>query len=155
MSSIRESLEEYPFLDEMPPEWTGRLAGLGRRVTFHNGQRIFAENQRAERFWLISKGKVGLDIHVPGRGDVLIETLPPGSVLGWSWMFPPYRWHFGAVAGDLVHAIEFDGVEVMRTCREDPALGMDLMRRFVALTVERLQAARSRLIELYSYPGAG
>lgn len=152
MTSIRESLEAYPFLDEMPPEWLDRLADLGRRVSFHTGARIFAENGRAEHFWLITKGNICLDISVPGRGDIAIEALTAGAVLGWSWMFPPHRWHFGAVAGNLVHAIEFNGEDVMRTCRQNPALGMDLMQRFVALTVDRLQAARGRLVELYAYP---
>ena len=25
-----------------------------------------------------------------------IETLDAGEILGWSWLFPPYRWHFDA-----------------------------------------------------------
>lgn len=37
------------------------------------------------------------DFHVPGRGDVGIETIAAGSVPGWSWLFPPYQWQFGAV----------------------------------------------------------
>lgn len=149
MTSIRESLADYPFLDELPDMWLDRLAGMGRRVAFPTGYRIFAEGGRAEHFWLISVGDVALDLHVPGRGDVLIETLHAGGVLGWSWLFPPYRWHFGAVATRTTHAIEFNGVDVMRACREDPLLGMDLMQRFVGIVVQRLQATRLRLLDVY------
>jgi len=151
-SSIRESLGEYPFLDELPEPWLDLVAELGHRVSYPTGYRLFAEGGPAEYFWLLTSGDVGLDIHVPGRGNVLIETIHPGSVLGWSWMFPPYRWHFGAVAaGGTVHAIQFFGVDLIRACRKDPALGMDLMQRFVGVVVNRLQATRLRLLDLYGY----
>jgi CRP-like cAMP-binding protein len=151
MTSVRESLGEYPFLDELPEPWLERLADLGHRVSYPTGLRLFSEGGHAEHFWLISSGAVGLDLHVPGRGDVLIDTIHPGSVLGWSWLFPPYRWHFGAVAASTVHAVQFSGVQVMALCREDPAGGMDLMRRFVGVVVDRLQATRLRLLDLYGY----
>ena len=35
-----------------------------------------------------------------------------GTVLGWSWLHPPYRWHFGAVARVATTAIEFDAPSV-------------------------------------------
>ncbi|GIH03504.1 hypothetical protein Rhe02_15710 [Rhizocola hellebori] len=111
------------------------------------------EGQRAEHFWLIGEGVVALDIDVPGRGSVLIERLSPGSVLGWSWMFPPYRWHFDATAERHTRAIQFHGSEVLRLCREDPAAGFDLMQRFVAVLVERLQATRSRLLDISNTGG--
>ncbi|WP_020524723.1 Crp/Fnr family transcriptional regulator [Catelliglobosispora koreensis] len=152
MNSVRDTLGEFSFLDEVPDTWLDRLSSIGHKVTYPTGQRIFHEGERAEHFWLITSGAVGLDLHVPGRGDILIETLREGDVLGWSWMFPPRRWHFGAVAARTVHAIQFNGEEVMRTCRENPALGMDLMQRFVALILDRLQATRMRLIDLYGYP---
>jgi len=141
-------LHEYPFLDELPDSWLNKLAEIGQPVTYEAGHRIFVEGQRAEHFWLIGEGLVRLDIDVPGRGSVLIEKLAPGSVLGWSWMFPPYRWHFDAAAERTTRAIQFHGSDVLRLCREDPAAGMDLMQRFVAVLVERLQATRTRLLDL-------
>jgi len=151
MTSVRELLGDYPFLDELPQPWLDRLADLGHRVSYPTGLRLFNEGDHAEHFWLINSGSVGLDLHVPGRGHVLIDTIHSGSVLGWSWLFPPYRWHFGAVAARQVHAIQFSGVKVMALCREDPSGGMDLMRRFMGVVVDRLQATRIRLLDLYGY----
>ena len=52
----------------------------------------------ASRFWLVQSGHVDLDLHVPGQGRMKIETIGMGELLGWSWLFPPYKWAFGAVA---------------------------------------------------------
>jgi hypothetical protein len=67
-------------------------------------------------------------------------------------MFPPYRWHFGAVAAEQTQSIELDGPGVRGLCREDPALGYELTTRLSGILVERLHAARIRLVELYAYP---
>lgn len=152
MSTMLELLTEHPFLAGLPPGWLERLAGQVRRVGYPPGHRIFHEGGPAEHFWLITTGRVALDIHVPGRGDVLIETLPPGAVLGWSWLFPPYRWHFGAVAAELTHTIQFDAAGVVRLCDEDPQFGFVLLHRFIGVLADRLQATRVRLLDLYAYP---
>ena len=57
---------------------------------------------------------------------VTIDTLHAGDVLGWAWLFPPYRWHFDADALDDIHAVVFDAVCLRAKCAADPALGFDL-----------------------------
>lgn len=142
-------LVAHPFLAGMAPQRLGRLASWGTRSLFHTGARVFSEGGKAERFWLIRDGQVALDIHVPGRGDLLIETLGPGAVLGWSWLFPPYRWRYGATAVTQTLTVAFDAAAVRRACTEDPELGYELYRRFIAVVTDRLQATRLRLLDLY------
>jgi CRP/FNR family cyclic AMP-dependent transcriptional regulator len=146
-------LAAHPFLAGMGQPQLNRLASWGHRSSFHAGTRIFSEGGQADRFWLIREGRVALDTHVPGRGDVVIETLGPGSVLGWSWLFSPFRWHFGAATVEPTLTVEMDGKGVRRLCDEDPVIGYELNRRFVQVVVQRLQATRVRLLDLYSGPG--
>ena len=82
-----------------------------------------------------------------------IETLEAGEVLGWSWLFPPYRWHFDARALSLVRATIFDGACLRGKCEEDAQLGYDLMSRFAQVVIERLQSTRLRLLDVYGYAG--
>jgi CRP/FNR family cyclic AMP-dependent transcriptional regulator len=149
MTATMDLLTTHPFLSGMPAPWLERLSYQSRRAVYHGGSRLFREDGRAEHFWLIRDGRISLEFHVPGRGDVVIDQIGAGSVLGWSWMFPPYRWHFGAVAAEQTLAIEFDGPGVLKLCEQDPALGLDVTRRFSAILIDRLQAARMRLVDLY------
>ncbi|MER7274830.1 cyclic nucleotide-binding domain-containing protein [Dactylosporangium sp. NPDC000244] len=152
MMTTYDILVAHPFLAGLPPGHVERLSRWARPAPFRAGTRIFEENGRAKRFWLIREGCVHLDIRVPGRGDAVIETIGPGTVLGWSWMFPPYRWHFGAVAVDQVLSIAVDGAGVRALCDADPDLGYELTKRFMAVVVERMQATRIRLLDLYKAP---
>ncbi len=79
----------------------------------------------------------------------MIETIEAGEVIGWSWLFPPYRWHFDARALAPVRATRFDGACLRGKCEADPALGYDLMSRFAQVLIERLQWTRLRLLDVY------
>jgi CRP-like cAMP-binding protein len=145
-TTVQDLLAGHPFLSGVAEEDLARLATWARRAPFHAGARIFSEGRHADRFWLIRDGRVRLDAAVPGRGDVAIEVLGPNTVLGWSWLFPPYRWHFGAVAVEATLTVELDGLGVRRLCDAYPVLGHDLTQRFMGVVVERLQATRARLL---------
>src|SRR6516165_5633062 len=113
------ALATHPFLHGMPRDQLGVLAGISSDIRFPARHRIFEDGGNATRFWLIQSGHVSLDLHVPGEGPVVIETIGMGELLGWSWLFSPYRWAFGAVAATPVEAFEFDAPAV-REARSGP-----------------------------------
>ena len=149
MESAYDLLSTQPYLAGLTPTQLDKLSFWSKKSVFHAGARLFEEGGRADRFWIIREGHVTLDTHLPGRGEVIVETLGPGAVLGWSWLFAPYRWHFGASAVETTLTIELDGPGVRSLCEHDPVLGYELVRRFMAVVVERLQATRLRLLDLY------
>jgi CRP-like cAMP-binding protein len=146
---IEHLLADVPLLEGLGDEERALLAGCARNVRFLEGERLFREGDPAETFWVIRHGSVALEAFVPARGAVTIETIEPGEVLGWSWLFPPYRWHFDARALSLVRATAFDGVCLRGKCDADPELGYRLMGRFAQVLIERLQWTRLRLLDVY------
>jgi CRP/FNR family transcriptional regulator, cyclic AMP receptor protein len=151
--SLRADLAAHPFLNGLDDADVARLAGAARRITRPAGHRFFEEGGTADRFWLISSGQVALDLHLPGRGTVTMETFGPGEVVGWSWLCSPYRWTFGAVATQPTGAFELDGARVLEIFDADPAFGLALTRRFVGVLAARLHGTRIRLLDLYGHPG--
>ena len=146
------ALATHPFLHGMSGDQLSVLAEAARDVTFPARYRLFEDGGSANRFWLIQSGHVALDMHVPGQGRMKIDTIGMGEMLGWSWLFPPYRWAFGAVSAGPVEAFEFDGRIVRALCESDPALGYELTRRLALVVAKRLQATRVRLITTSSLP---
>lgn len=142
----------HPFFAALSTEHLAALSGAGTEMTYRPGERIFAEGGTADRFWLIESGSVALDMRVPGRGDQILETLGAGTVVGWSWLDPPYRWHFGAVARDATSTIAFDAASVRRHCEADPAFGYAILRCFTPIITQRLHATRLRMLDLYATP---
>jgi CRP/FNR family cyclic AMP-dependent transcriptional regulator len=145
------ALATHPFLHGMSADQLGILAEAACDVRFPVRYRLFEDGGNATRFWLIQCGHVSLDLHVPGEGPVVIETIGMGELLGWSWLFPPYKWAFGAVAATAVEAFEFDAPTVRKLCAADPALGYELNQRITEVLAKRLRATRIRLIARSGY----
>jgi CRP/FNR family transcriptional regulator, cyclic AMP receptor protein len=146
---LESVLSEVAFLDGFEPDDLAVLAGCAGNVRFAAGEYLFREGDPADTFYLLRHGSVALEMFVPARGPVVIETIEPGEVLGWSWLFAPYRWHFDAHALTVVRATGFNGACLRRKCETDPALGYDLMSRFAQVLIERLHWTRLRLLDVY------
>ncbi|MQY15066.1 hypothetical protein SRB5_52440 [Streptomyces sp. RB5] len=142
-------------LDTLPPESRDRLTELAKETEFPAGTRIFEEGRRADRFWIIRRGNVRLDMRVPGRQPVTVESLQSGDLVGWSWLFPPYTWHLAARAVNDVQVLEFDADVVRELCETDPEFGRAVVLHVAEVIGSRLRAARRHILELYGPYGTG
>jgi CRP-like cAMP-binding protein len=136
----------------LAPSQLDRLAAITSSIEVPAGTRLFEEGGQAAAMWLIRTGQIALDLHVPGRDRLIVETLGPGDELGLSWLLPPAQWQFGAVAQVGVSAFELSAAAVTGLCESDHELGYRLTRRLLGTAVGRLQAARIRLLDLYAAP---
>jgi len=147
MKNSMGRLAEHPFLRELDQRSLEVISRGAEEVVFEAQEIIARENEPANRFYLIEAGEVALEAHASGRGDVLIQKIGPGDVLGWSWLFAPFLWQFRARASKRTKAICLDGGQVLVSCEENHNFGYELMKRVAQVVVERLQAARRRLME--------
>ena len=153
METIETLLHDVPLFHGLTPAALELIAGCGSNVHFQEGELVFRDGDEADTFYVLRHGSVALETFVPARGPVTIETLEAGEVLGWSWLFPPYHWHFDARALSPVRATSFDGACLRGKCENDPRLGYDLMSRFAQVVIARLQWTRMRLLDVYGYAG--
>jgi CRP-like cAMP-binding protein len=149
MRTIETLLGDVPIFRDMEPEALDLLSGCASNIRFADGEMLFREGDDADVFYVIRHGRVALETFVPARGPVTIETIDPGEVVGWSWLFAPYRWHFDARSLGLVRATQFDAACLRAKCEQDPAFGYDLILRFTQVLIERLQWTRLRLLDVY------
>lgn len=133
----------------LPPGPRETLRGMGEEKAFATGDRLFEEGTKADRFWVVRTGSVTLDMHVPGRRSVIMDTIGHGELLGWSWLFPPYEWQMGAEATSPLRTLEFDAAEVRTACQEDAELGRALTYAVADVIGQRLQRTRGRLIDVF------
>lgn len=141
-------LQKHPFFKGLTEAHLEVLANCAMRTTFKAGDTIFNEGDVANRFYLIEEGEVLLEAEVTPHEHIGVQQLKSGDVLGWSWLFPPYYWHFSAYAQTPVTAIFFYGTRLRERCDQDPALGFELMKRVSEIVIRRLQVTRHELLNL-------
>jgi CRP/FNR family transcriptional regulator, cyclic AMP receptor protein len=147
-TTLAEAIASHRFAAGMKPEHVKRLAEVAMFKEFEAGEVIFREGEPANRFYLIRQGKIALESTGNGEAAPLVQFVGEGEALGWSWLFAPYYWHFGARAVEPAKVIFFYGTRLRGQCDEDPAFGYELMRRMAAIVVKRLQITRVQLIQL-------
>lgn len=125
------------------------LAGCASEASFDVGKFVFWKGGEAQNFYLLRDGSVSLEIHAPILGTVTIQSLGKNDVLGWSWLFPPYRWEFDAQAQEPTDTLVFDAACVRSKCDEDHEFGYQILQRFSHTITERLTSARLQILDLY------
>jgi CRP/FNR family transcriptional regulator, cyclic AMP receptor protein len=136
------------FLRGMTDGQLETLAAAATLTSVPAGHQFFRAGGVPRQFWLIRTGQVALDVDVPGRGRLIVETLGRGEVIGLSWFLPPTPWQYGATAVQPTEAFEFDANQVRQCCAEDPVFGYEFTRRLLAAVASRLQATRARMLDL-------
>ena len=149
MQMLKTALAEHSFFKGLDQRHLNVIVGCAGNVRFDPGDYILRQGEEADQFYLIRQGKVVLEaVPAPGQKPITIQTLGEGDVLGWSWLFPPYCWHFDARAIAPTEGIVLHGKYIRTKCEEDYALGYELMKRFAYLFGQRLQATELQLLDL-------
>jgi len=153
METLKSLVAEHPFTRGLEERYVQLLEGCASNVVFKASELIFREGGEANHLYLIRRGKIALEVYAAERGSIPIMTAGEGEVLGWSWLFPPYRWQFDARAVELTRATALDGKCLRQKCEQDHELGYALMKRVVQIVEQRLQATRLQLLNIYEvYP---
>ncbi len=146
-----EELGKHPFMAGLSPDLIEKMTRFVKGITtWDSDEVIFRSGGAADDCYLIRSGEVALEVYSPGSGSRIIQTVAGGEVLGWSWLFPPCRWAFDARVLTPVEAIVLDGEMMRESISDDLLLGFEIMSRFARLIVERLQATRLQLLDLYA-----
>ena len=153
--SVRTLLANHAFLADFPPEAVELVAEEAEVVRFRAGQLLFREGSPADVAYLVTAGHVAIEVHAPGRGQIVVETIGAGRVVGLSWAAPPFRYQFDARAIDEVEAVAIPTAPLRVALAEVPALGYLFLDRLAAVMLDRLQATRIRLLDLYGTSDAG
>jgi CRP/FNR family transcriptional regulator, cyclic AMP receptor protein len=150
---LSDIMRQHPFLAGLSFEHMQTLIGCASNVRFADGETIIHEGQVANKFYLMRTGRVALQMDVPGKTALRIQTVGPGEILGWSWLISPFRWHFSGIVVLETRAIALDGECLRNKCETDPTFGYEMLKRLSQVMERRLDATRLQLIDLYDTTG--
>ncbi len=149
MEGLERIVLAHPFFAGFEAELGPVVSGCARNHRFNAGQYLAHEGDPANEFFLIRHGKVALEILPPGQQPIVFSTEGEGSIVGTSWLVPPYRWRIDARAVDLIRAIGINAACLRDKCEADPRLGYEMMKRIVPIIVGRLDETRLQILDVY------
>lgn len=144
MNNVETRIAAHPITRSLSDEAFKVIITGAREELFEPGQVIFRPQEPANSIYLIEEGKVAIEAHNTGGADRPLQIIGPGSVLGWSWLFAPFTWHFQARTLERTRAIRLDGAHVLARCEADHQVGYEIMKRVSQVLIERLHAAMTQ-----------
>lgn len=137
-------LSDHPFCHLLSRTEVRALEQISEPVSFEPDDFLLRAGHEAEHVYLIWAGHVALEIN--GR---ILQTLGPGDLLGISWAEPPHRWRFDARAVERTRTVRLDAEELRQLLGSDEALASRVYRQVNRSLMQRLEAARLQLLDLY------
>lgn len=144
-----ELLKHHPFARGLSDRQLATLLACGREQHFPEGALLLREGDDAGAVFLLLRGRVVLEQHVPGKGGLQLETLAAGDLLGVSWLFPGSHWLLDARTAEATDALVLDGRCVLTLMDSDAGLGLALSRYIIHQLYQRLERVRLQRLDVY------
>jgi CRP/FNR family cyclic AMP-dependent transcriptional regulator len=149
-ATLATYLAHHPVLKALPKEHIALIVSFATVKEYTAQHRVFEHDKNADAFYIVQSGKVAIEVPSLDGEPLTIQTLGADSILGWSWLVPPYRWLFDARAITHATVVVVDGVRLRQACEQDPAIGYQILKLFAGLMAERLNAARIAAMRNYA-----
>ena len=153
--SLRSDLGECLALAELDDDHLDHLAAAAAYQELDDGALLTTSGEPATGFYVVRRGRFHVEMPGAGGGPLLIDSAGPQQIIGWSWLCPPYRWHFDTRASEPGTVVAVDAEATRRRMDDDHDFGYAMLQCFSALAIDRLVHTRLRLLDLYSVPQRG
>ena len=153
-----ELIRRYPFFSRLNSEQIDFLAKVAVEEILEEEHFFFREDEETNQFFLLIEGAVGIIFEVPEREveqklsdqfarklrtkDIVISTVSPGEVFGWTGLVPPHIATAGAKTLTPCRVIIFDTKELIDTFEDDCRFGYVMTQKAAQVMRDRLHDMR-------------
>lgn len=136
------------WLGTMPRAARQSLLRMARRVSYGADLEIVREGDRADEVGIVLSGRVALQLSVPERGRITIQTADPGDVFTLSAILPPHRASMSAVALEPTEALVLGADELRAAFADDCELTAAFYYAVSRELQRRLGAVQETVLDL-------
>lgn len=150
---LMELLGKHPFSQALTEPQKQRMLPLCHAVDTAPGGYLLREGRPCENFFLLLDGLVSIELPRQGGQPLRLETQGPGTVIGWSWLYPPHLGAFDVRALEATRAIAVEASGMRHLMEGEPAFGYEVLKELLHTVVHRLQQSRLQLVDIHSTGG--
>lgn len=147
-ANVTEALRSHPFFRDFPDEDLTPVEKISEIVEYSEGEKIVETDKPADQFFLILEGDVLIEVESQEGGELPIQKISSGKILGWSWLIPPHDWEFDASASTDLTVVEIDGDKLRALCDENPDFRDRIKSQLLDVLAERVSAIRYLLLDI-------
>jgi signal transduction histidine kinase len=145
-----KTLRQFVVFDALTDEELVEVAKLCQEEVHQHGDKLFDEDEPAEKVYLILEGKISLDKKVQlGRSgssrQATVTIRGPGRVTGWSSIVAPHIYTLSGICLEPSKLLVINGREMRDFINQNPETGLKLMTAIATIVSGRVQATTGTL----------
>lgn len=126
-----------------------RLASMASERSFSEGQIIYSEMMPGKAVYLVEVGQVNIELNIPGKGNIVVNTINDGQWFGWSSIFVAEK-----QGNKLARAIKptqvlaFDAQKMQDAWHADHSFENAIIKCTTKVLVDRVRDARLQIVDI-------
>ena len=150
---IHRIIDSIPWFSKLHPSCIQQLTDMAQIGSIQKGDRLFSEGDSPDYLFVLISGLIALEIHVPTRGSIRLETVEPTDLFGWSGVTERAKRRTATtVAIQDSEYLAFPSKKLMGLIARDPQLGYCVFNRVANTIADRLQVTRFQLLDIFASP---
>ena len=138
-------LKASSFFRDLDEVYLTRIAKLCKEETFNAQDVIVNEGDEAAKFYILIDGGVAIQIHLKKYHYVILSTIEDkGELFGWSALVEPKCYSATVKCLRETTVLSIGGEELEELFKQDPVMGLTVMKKIASLIDQRLITMRSR-----------
>jgi CRP-like cAMP-binding protein len=149
--AIIDTLKSSELFEGLETGHLEKVSVLCRGGSYKEGMMVFKEGDEAAEFYVLTGGRVALEMEVcpvPDRPAIPTagEVVTKGDCFGWSALVEPHVYTLSARCMTNCTVLAIKGDMLRKAMADDPSLGYQAMKKLTQLVSLRLAHTRLRLI---------
>lgn len=145
-----ETLRQVDIFSGLHEQHLQQIAALSQKQSLPDGAWCFAAGAPATQLFILLQGRVQLSFDLSrfwdSEGYLIIETVEPNQVFGWSALVPPHEMTLSARCVGPCTVLTLPGEGLLALLEQDREMGYLVMRNLAKLIGSRLRVTRQKLI---------
>jgi CRP-like cAMP-binding protein len=149
--TLKEELKKSILFKDLTDDEIDKLLPLCEVVDFPSGTDVYSEGDFAEKFYIVRKGKVLLDLKntmapydPPGR--MIVDMVSPGEGMGWSALVEPYHYTLSGKCAESTSLIAVNGPGLLELMTRECHMGLNIMKAVAKVIANRLNHTRVLIV---------
>lgn len=148
-ATITGLLARLPAFSGLDDAERAAVAAIARVEQVPAGTTLFRESEPADDLRFLLDGHLTLGMRFGGRGEVIVLSLGPGDIVGWTALLGG-TWTATARAVAASTLLRLPGAELAQLCERDHDIGYALTRRLFTAVALRLHDTRLQLLDMFA-----
>ena len=144
----KEDLKQIEMLSYFTDEMLDKMLPLIDVLRFEDQEIIFREGDFADRFFMLKRGKVLLELRVSDKATVSMGSVKPGFSFGWSAMLDSGAYTTAAVCAEATEVYSVRREKLLNLLDNDHSMGYVMTQRLIRIMKRRLDIRTEQFIRL-------